>query len=141
MQLLQLIVLQRVYNGQRLHGMGQPSSRVLVRFLLEGSTGPVQSFWYCIEQGNFSRLCGPMAQRSPHPRKSPCTMENMEAADTGEPMTQRCFKAAVAHCLPSCSARGDGWVGQDSLGLGSCLFLFEICLPGLPNVDNAGQLL
>lgn len=91
--------------------MGQPSSRVLVRFLLESSTGPAQSFWYCIEQGNFSRLCRPMAQRSPQPRKSPCTMENMEAADSGEPVTQRCFKAAVAHALPPCSLLGEmgGW--------------------------------
>lgn len=34
-------------------GRGQPRLRVLVRFLLESSTDPVQSYWYCFGQGDF----------------------------------------------------------------------------------------
>lgn len=105
-QLLQLSQRCRGYiTAKDRVGWGQPSPRVLGRdFLLEGSTDTVYSYRYCIGQGDFSRLRGPMAQRSLYPRKSPGTMENVEAAGTGDPVAQKYFKTAAG---APCSLLGE----------------------------------
>lgn len=83
-----------------------------------------------------------MAQRGLYPRKGPHTMENREGADTGDPLAQRCFKVAAG--VPMFPNRGYGVSGvgsKERVFLGSCHFHFETCLPSLPAVANAGELL